>query len=298
MREVALGRADFFQLRGIDVLHDFGFLTEGLKQRELFGPGSHGGALDSLIGVLAGHASVGEFQQDGLTPPEPQGEVHIALHVLGIDGQVAYESGQQHQHVVEQGAGIRKDDPLRAGMTDVALMPKGDIFHGSLGIAAQNARKAAKPLPGNRVTLVRHGGATLLPLGESLLDLQDFRALEVAEFGGPAVDAAADERDRRHELGMTVALDDLSGNIRGLEAELFADVGLDLGIEVGIRSHSPANRAISDAFTRLLKALDSAAELVIHDGELKTEGDRLGMNPWLRPIIGVNLCSLARTAIA
>ena len=278
MREVALGRADFFQLRGIDVLHDFGFLTEGLKQRQFLGPGPHGGPLDGLVGILACHAPVGEFQQDGLAPPESESEVHVSLHVLGIDGQVAHKPGQQHQHVVKQGAGVGQDDPFRTGVTDVALVPESDVFHGGLGIAAKDASEAAEALAGDRVPLVRHGGASLLPLGKSLLHLEDFRPLEMAELGGPAVDAAADERDRRHELGMTVALDDLGGNVRGLEAEFFADVGLDLGIEMGVCSNGPADRTVCDAFPGLLQTLDGAAELVVHNGKLETEGDRLGMD--------------------
>jgi hypothetical protein len=89
-----LGGAYFLELGGIDVLHDLGLLAEGLEERDLLGPGSHGGTLDGLIGILASHPAVSEFEQDGLTSPKPESEVHISLHVLGIDREIADESGQ------------------------------------------------------------------------------------------------------------------------------------------------------------------------------------------------------------
>ena len=66
--EVALGSTDFFQIISRDKTEDLRFLTEGLEQRNLLSPSSHCGPLDGFIGVLSGHAAVGEFEQDRLAP--------------------------------------------------------------------------------------------------------------------------------------------------------------------------------------------------------------------------------------
>ena len=260
------------------MLHDLGLLAQGLKEWDLLSPCPHGGALDGLVGVLACHAAVGEFKQDRLTSIETEGEVHVPFHVFGVDRQIAHETRQEDQHIIEQGAGVGEDDALRARVTDVALMPESDVLHRGLGVAAQDAGQAAQTLPGDGVALMGHGGAALLPLGKSFLHLEDFRALEMTELGRPAVDGATDQGDRRQELRMAVALDDLGGDVGRLEPEFFTDIRLHLGIEMGVGADGPAEHSVGDAVAGLLQALDGPAELIVHDSELQPEGDRLGMD--------------------
>ncbi len=172
-------------------------------------PAGHGGGLDGFVGGLAGKALVGQCEQDALRKDEALRFVEVGLHVLGIDDLARDEVGGELEHVTEQLAAIGKDDPLDGGVGDVALVPERHVFERRDRIAANNAREAAKFFAGDGIALVRHGAAALLAGGEIFLDLEDFGALEMAEFGGPLVDAAGDERERVHEMRVAVALDDL-----------------------------------------------------------------------------------------
>lgn len=278
MGEVPLRRTNSSKFRCVNVLHDLSLFAEGLKEGDLLGPGSHGGALDSFVGVLTGHTTVGKLEKDRLTAVEAEGEFHVPLHVIGVDSQISDKACQKNQHVIEQGAGIGKDNAFCATVADITLMPEGDILHGGLGIAPKNTRKAAKALAGDRVAFVRHGRASLLAFGESLLNFQDLGALEVTELGRPAIDGATDQGDRCHEFGVTVTLNDLRGDIRRLKAKLFADELLDLGIEVRIGADSSAQHAVSDPLAGLLEAFDRADKLIVHNPEFEAEGDWLRMD--------------------
>ena len=129
---------------------------------------------------------------------------------------------------------VGQDDALDGGVGDVALVPEGDVLHGGDGVAAEDAGEAAEAFAGDGVALVGHGAGALLALGEALLDLADLGALEVAEFGCPALDAAAGDGERGEELGVAVALEDLRGERRGPEAEGAADMRLDARVEMGV----------------------------------------------------------------
>ena len=68
------------------------------------------------------------------------------------------------------------------------------------GVAAHDARQAAQAFAGNRIALVRHGGAALLSFAEKLLHLQHFGALQMAKLRRPAIDARRDQRERRARI--------------------------------------------------------------------------------------------------
>ena len=112
-------------------------------------------------------------------------------------------------------------------MADVALVPEGDVLQRGNGVAAEHAGEAGETFPGDGVALVRHGAAAFLARGERFFGFENFGALKMAEFNGPTFDAGADERQRVHELGVNVALDDLGGDGRGAQAQLSADITLD-----------------------------------------------------------------------
>src|SRR5204862_8181246 len=127
------------------------------------------------------------------------------------------------------GAGIGEDDALDAAVADVALVPEGDVLQRGNGVAPDDAGEAGESFPGDRVAFVRHGAAALLAFRERFLGFENFRALEVAELDGPALDARTDECQRIHELGVNVALHDLRGNQRRAQAEFFAYDGFHGG---------------------------------------------------------------------
>ena len=163
-------------------------------------------------------------------------------------------------------------------MGNIAFVPEGDVFERGHGVAAQDAGEAAQFFAGDRVALVGHGGAAFLPGREILFDFEHFSALEVAELGGPAVDARPDEGDRLLELGVAVALDDLRGESGGNEAELAADHLFHARVQVGVGADGSREGADADAFAGLLEPFDGAAKFVIHERHLEAEGDRLGVD--------------------
>ena len=57
--------------------------------------------------------------------------------------------------------------------------------------------------------LLGHGGRTLLPFGEEFFGLENFRALQMADFGCKALDAGGDNAQRCEEHGVPVARDNL-----------------------------------------------------------------------------------------
>ena len=81
-----------------------------------------------------------------------------------------------------------------------------------------------------------------------------------------------------HELRVPIALNDLRGKRRRLQAELLADRSLDRRIEVRVRADRAAQLADAHARRRLLEPFQGAAEFVIHQRQLQSEGDRLGMD--------------------
>ena len=139
--------------------------------------------------------------------------------------------------------------------------------------------RPAEPFAGDGVALVRHGAGAFLALGEELLGFQHFGALEVAELGGPALDAGADQGQRADELGVQVALDHLRGNRRRAQAELAGRRTPRCAARDGRwcrrrRRACPTATAVRARF----EPLQRAAKLVVHQRQLQAEGGRLGMD--------------------
>ena len=163
-------------------------------------------------------------------------------------------------------------------MADVAFVPERDIFHRGDSVTADDAGQSAQSFAGDRVALVRHGRATFLALGEKFFHLEDLGALQMAELGGPAVERAGGQGEHGHEFRMAVALHDLGGKRGGPEPELGADFLFDARIEVGARADGTAQFSHGDALAHFHETLAHAAEFVIHQRHLETEGDRFGMD--------------------
>ena len=79
-------------------------------------------------------------------------------------------------------------------------------------------------------------------------------------------------------MGMPVALDNLRGDRRGLEAELFADVFLDARIKMRVRADGAGELAHRDLLARLDQSLFGPAKFVVHQRKLEAVGDRLGVD--------------------
>jgi hypothetical protein len=62
-----------------------------------------------------------------------------------------------------------------------------DVLHRGQRQGADHAGEASEVLGQHRVALVRHGAGTLLAGREKLFHFQDFRALQMTDFGGESV---------------------------------------------------------------------------------------------------------------
>src|SRR5690349_3179487 len=192
------------------------------------GPGLHRIALNKIVGLFARQALFDESEEDGLGVPHAEGQTQILLHVLGIDDESVHQLCKRDEHVIQQRAGIRENDALNGAMADVAFMPECDIFQSGNRVPAENARKAREAFAGDGIAFVWHRARTLLAPGEELLGFEHFGALEVTEFGGPALNAGSDEGQSADKLSMNIALYDLCRDGSWTQTEFLAYVSLDL----------------------------------------------------------------------
>ena len=122
---------------------------------------------------------------------------------------------------------------------------------------------------------MRHGGRAFLAGCEVFLRLADVRALQVANFRRELFERACDDGERRHVLGMTVALNDLRREAHGCDAELLARDLLDARVDVRIGADGARELADGDDLLRVLDALDVALDLGAPQEQLQAEGHRL-----------------------
>ena len=111
-----------------------------------------------------------------------------------------------------------------------------------------SARQADDLLAADRVALVRHRRRALLPLGERLLDLADFGLLQAANLERELLERRGRDRQRRQQLGVPIALNDLRRDRRRLEPETPADIGFDRRRQV--RERADRARQLADADRR------------------------------------------------
>ena len=131
-------------------------------------------------------------------------------------------------------------------MADVALVPERLVLERRVGVAAQQPGQPGDPLGQDRVALVGHRRRALLAGLERLLELADLGVLEVADLGREALQRPADDRDRRQQRRVPVALDDLGADRVGVEPERGQHLRLDLGPEVAVRPDRPGDLAGPD----------------------------------------------------
>ena len=117
-------------------------------------------------------------------------------------------------------------------------------------VAAEQAGEAGDPLGQDRVALVGHRRRALLAGLERLLDLADLGVLEVADLGREALERAADDRDRREERRVAVALDDLGARPGPRAARAREHLRLDVRAEVAVRPDRAGDLARGDVVDR------------------------------------------------
>jgi len=157
-------------------------------------------------------------------------------------------------------------------------VPERDVLEADEGAGADDPGEPADPLGDDRVPLVRHRRRALLAAAERLLHLAHLGAREMPDLESEGVERGGDDRQRRQELGVPVALDDLGRRWRRLEAEPLAGEPLELRIGRGVRADSARELADADPLERPRDALTAAGELEGPTDELQPERRRLGMD--------------------
>ena len=113
---------------------------------------------------------------------------------------------------------------------------------------------------------------------EVLLRLANLGALQVANFDGNLVERAADNGERGDVGGVAVALDDLRGHGRGLEAEARADAFFVLRLQVAEGAHSAGELAHAHVLGCGVEARQIALHFGVPVEQLEAEGGRLGVD--------------------
>ena len=145
-------------------------------------------------------------------------------------------------------------------------------------IGTDHACEADQVLRQHRVALVRHGGRALLPLREILLRLQNFGALQMADFGRQPFDRGGNDAERGEIHGVAITRDDLGRNRLDPQSHLLRHISLDARIDLRERADGARDRAGCHLAARRRQARLGACELRISIGELQPKRRRLGMN--------------------
>ena len=146
---------------------------------------------------------------------------------LLVDRHPLHHVHRQVLRVVEQDRRVGQHDALDRRVRDVALVPERDVLEPGLGVAAQQPRQ-----PGDRLAMIglRLCGIADEPFcarRERLLDLADLGALQVADLEGEPLEPGAGDRERREQLGVAVARDDLRRDVLARAGRAAPDARLD-----------------------------------------------------------------------
>ena len=249
-----------------------------LAEVELLLPRAHRRALDEAVGVVAREAGLDERVEHALAEEEEVARLEVPAHPLGPHDESFHEPGEAVEHVVEREEGVGNHDALGRRMGDVALVPEGDVLEADERARPHDAREPADPLGDDGIPLVRHRRRALLAAAERLLYLADLGAGEVPDLEREGVERGRDDRERREELGVAVALEDLRRGGRGLEAEPLAREPLELGIGRGVRADGARELPDAHPLERPRDPLAAARQLERPADELEPERRRLGMD--------------------
>jgi hypothetical protein len=117
-----------------------------------------------------------------------------------------------------------------------------------------------------------------LALAETLLDLADLGALQVAQFQAQPLHAAGQQGQGGEVGGVAVALHDLSGDGVGGQSQALAGQAFHLGVQVGVAAHGAGDLAHAHALQGGGEAFSVAEEFGVKTGQLEAEAGGFGMD--------------------
>jgi hypothetical protein len=161
-----------------------------------------------------------------------------------------------------------------------------------------DAREAAEVLAQDGVALVGHRARALLPAGEALLGLGDLGPLPVAHVRREPLDPRGDSASAEKSAACRSRATTCVATVSGCEAELAEGERLDRPARGARRSRR--RRRSCRRRSRARREEPRAPALRLGEVPASTTPNVTGSAwmPWLRPIIGVALCSSARSARA
>jgi hypothetical protein len=160
-------------------------------------------------------------------------------------------------------------------VADIALVPQSGVLQRGHQVSTDHASKAADALGEDRVAFVRHRRAPLLLFAKRFERFTNLASLQVPDLGCDPLERPGREGKRRHEVRVPVTRYDLGRDSVRLEAELFADVILDLGVDRGVSADRATHPSDGCVVGGTSQALARAIELRHPTGNLEAEGDRL-----------------------
>ena len=133
-------------------------------------------------------------------------------------------------------------------------------------------------LAADRIPLVRHRRRALLAFAERFLDFANLGLLQAANLERELLERRGGDGQRRQQLGVTIALDDLRRDRRRLQTKPLAHRLLDRRIEMRKRADRAGDFADADRLASAAHALDIAAKLGVPERQLQAERHHLGMD--------------------
>ena len=164
-------------------------------------------------------------------------------------------------------------------MADVALVPERHVLERDEGVGAEQASHAGDALGEDRVALVRHGGRSLLTLGEGFEDLPDLAALEMPNLRRDALQRSSQDRQYGEQFGVAIAAHDLGGRRIGRQAQALHHGRLHLRWDVGVRADRARDLADGHRRASAGEPFGITEQLGVPARRLEAKGDRLRMHP-------------------
>src|SRR5215210_3114571 len=98
-----------------------------------------------------------------------------------------------------------------------------------------------------------HGRRPLLSFLKCFLSFPNFGPLPMPHLESHLLESGSNDCQRTEILGIAITLNDLGGNLGGLEAQFLANALFDIRIEMCKSPHSPADLANRHRFFRPLQ---------------------------------------------
>ena len=182
-----------------------------LAEVALLVPGAHRVPLHEPVGLVAREPALDEREQQPLAEERARGSRRGSA-ASARDGRPAPRRARRSGRACSRARGTRRGSrPARPRSARCRARARAATFSSPTSASrAHDAREPADPLGDDfGFRLCGIADEPFWPVRERLLDLAHLGAREVADLGREPVERRGDERERREQLGVPVALDDL-----------------------------------------------------------------------------------------